>query len=343
MRFIVLFTFVISVNINAQFKVKLKKVENIFIELNENQSLNVGRPITFKAFARLKNGKVKDITYHSGFSVSGNGIEKKSNGRILILPNNNCDKEEYSMVAILSDNEYTFKDSLSFQLNYKGSLLCDFSGEKGKDGVDGDKVGFVGGMIRDRDGRDGSHGSDGSDGGSGPYLKAFIRPDTLSNLVLVDIFNLDNNQMYCYKVLSVAKGITINVNGGKGGHGGDGRRGQDGRDEVAKNNGKVKRSGDGGDGGRGGNAGNGGIGGVVELYVHRSLKDNISSISINNNGGTKGDVGKGGNGGEAGENLDGSMTRLNGVNGDRGAPGVSGMKGETKPIQFVDDLHFKLF
>lgn len=285
MRFLVLFSILISININAQFKVNLKKVQSISIKIDTSQAINVGKPIIFDVFAKLKNGKIKSIANHPKLSISGDGIKKIIKGTLLILPNNNCNKDSYSLVAVLTDGKFTIEDRLNIKLNYKGNLVCDFSGKEGKNGTKGSKQGIVGGTIRNRDGKDGNSGAAGTKGENGMHLKAFIRPDTLSGLILVDIFNIDSNQMYCYKMLNIDKNILINVSGGKGGNGGDGRIGQNGKNEIEKSNGKIKPSGKGGNGGFGGSAGNGGDGGSVEVFVHSSLQDKVSKISIKNQGG----------------------------------------------------------
>lgn len=343
MRILFLFAVVISLNTNAQFSVKLKKIESVYLEIDTIQSINVGVFFKYKAFALLKNGKTKNVTNHPKFTVHGDGIKIAGKGTLLIEKNNFCNKQVYPFIYSLADNKYRFEGRDSVHLNYKGRIISDFNGTNGNKGSAGRKDNIIESMLRTRNGVKGRDGENGMDGGSAPYIKVFIRPDSLSNLILIDVFNLDNNELYCYKSTGLQNGITFYANGGKGGNGGDGAKGENGKNEVQKNNGKIKSPGNGGDGGDGGNAGNGGVGGVVEIFVHSSLKDYVSKIIVSNKGGTAGVPGNGGNGGAAGNDLNGSKTKNDGLKGIKGLPGVSGQDGETKSVKFVDDLNFKLF
>ncbi|MCT4581570.1 MAG: hypothetical protein N4A35_09150 [Flavobacteriales bacterium] len=334
---------VLTVTVHAQFGVKAKKVDEIFLKLNKKQNFNKGSKFKYTICARMKNGKVKELSNNSGVEIYGEGIEKRGRNELLILKSNDCEKETYVLNYSFTKGDYFFKGKDSVQLNYRGRVLCNFSGADGKDGVDGKKENLIERSIRGRDGDDGYQGGNGEDGNSGPYLKAFVRKDSLSDFILIDVFNLDNNQLYCYKTTSLSNGITFFAKGGKGGNGGDGSAGQDGRNEVEKNNGKIKRSGDGGDGGNGGSGGNGGIGGVVEVYVHRGVANDAKKIIVQNQGGEGGKPGKGGAAGEAGKNIDGSVSQQNGLVGVTGVTGVVGMVGEQKILRVVDDLNFKLF
>ncbi len=340
---ILLMSIFITATSFAQFGVKAKKINEVFLKLDRKQSFNKGSKFKYTICARMKNGKIKDLSNNSGVIISGEGVEKRGRNEILILKSNDCSKENYILNYSFTKGDYSFRGKDSIQLNYQGRVLCNFSGIDGKDGIDGKKENMIERSIRGRDGDDGYQGKNGEDGNSGPYLKAFVRKDSLSDLILIDVFNLDNNQLYCYKTTSLRNGLTFFVNGGKGGHGGNGSAGQDGRNEVEKNNGKIKRSGKGGDGGHGGSGGNGGIGGVVEVYVHEGLESETNKIVIQNHGGEAGRPGKGGAAGEAGKNIDGSVSQQNGLSGITGTEGLKGMNGEDKKIQLVKDLNFKLF
>lgn len=245
---------------------------------------------------------------------------------MLILKSNDCSKEYYSIDFTFTKGGYFFEGKDSIQLNYKGSISCDFSGSNGANGTKGNKENFIERSIRDRD--EGRSGGNGDNGGSAPYLKSYIRKDSLTDLILIDIFNLDDNELYCYKTTSLSNGITFFVNGGKGGNVGKGSSGQNARDERQKENGKVKRSGN---------------GGTLEVYLDESLKGESNYISIQNSGGKAGVPGKGGSAGTAGENMDGTITQNDGVSGMEGANGSRGISGEGQEIRIVNEVNFKLF
>ena len=326
---------------NAQFGVKAKKIDEIFLKMDKEQNLNKGTTFNYTICARMKNGKIKEL--NSGVQVSGDGLERRGKNKMLISKSNDCSKEIYLIDYSFTKRDYYFEGSDSIQLNFKGKIISDFSGGNGGSGQQADKRNVFDQTLRNRDGKKGEDGKDGNNGESAPYLKTFIRKDTLSNLILIDVFNLDNNLLYCYKTTSLSYGITYIVNGGNGGNGGKGNSGQNGRGEKEKSNGKIKRSGEGGNGGQGGIAGNGGHGGVVEVYLHESLKNEKSYISVKNEGGTAGIAGKGGAGGIAGKNIDGSTLQNNGNAGLSGELGTKGVRGGIEEIIIVSDIDFKLF
>lgn len=337
------FTVFITNSITAQFGVKPKKITEIFFRVNKKQNFNKGGKFKYAICARMKNGKIKEISSSSGLQIYSEGIKQIGNNNMLILKSNDCSKEYYSIDFTFTKGDYFFEGKDSIQLNYKGNISCDFSGTNGANGTKGKKENIIERSIRGRDGDDGRSGADGDDGGSAPYLKSYIRKDSLTDLILIDIFNLDDNQLYCYKTTSLSNGITFFVNGGKGGNGGKGSSGQNGRDERQKENGKVKRAGSGGNGGTGGASGTGGHGGTIEVYLDESLKGESSYISIQNSGGKAGVPGKGGSAGTAGKNMDGTITQNDGVSGMEGTNGNRGMSGEGQEIRIVNDVNFKLF
>lgn len=335
--FLILVLSYIGLTFYSQSLVNIKKIDNIFVKIDNNQPINKGQKFRYEAFARMKNGKIKKVNTDSKFTIKGEGIRQIGSKYLFINKNGNCEQEYYKLkYALVKKGETFFEKEDSVKLNYKGHLNCNFFGESGSDGSKGGKSTTV-----NRDGADGENGDNGQIGKNGLYIKAFIRNDTISDLIKIDVHDIDNNLSYCYKLSNISEGVTFNISGGDGGNGGNGGRGRNGKNELQKNNGKIKAAGNGGNGGDGGNGGNGGNGGSIEVYIHKDLSNLKNNISIIKNGGKAGKKGTAGSAGIAGKDLDGHISKKSGYTGTEGQNGTKGQDGSST-IVIVDDINFKI-
>ena len=334
---ILLILFIGVLNSLAQKSVNIKKVNSIFLELNNNQNFNKGQTFDFKIMAKLKNGKIKEITEHKNLIIGGEGLEIKKENRILILPNDNCKQAKVMLNYALVKKGAVISDSQEVRFNYKGNIDLDYSGSIGENGEDGKNGIFKGAVFKD--GSDGGNGASGASGENGKNIKLFMVQDTISEAFKIKVLEINSKNLLCYLSKKQSPIVYINLSGGNGGKGGDGANGLDGDDAKINSKGKEKRAGLGGNGGNGGTGGTGGDGGSAEVFLHQNVSNLSSNIKMSNNGGAPGNAGLGGGAGSGGKYLtEGAAQSGNqGLNGSLGENGLNGL-----PVVFkvVTDYDF---
>ncbi len=78
----------------AQIGVNINKVNSIYVELDDNQEINKGKTVEYRVKAKMRNGKIKDITKSNNLKLEGEGIKLISSDKILILPSEDCSKKK---------------------------------------------------------------------------------------------------------------------------------------------------------------------------------------------------------------------------------------------------------
>jgi hypothetical protein len=197
------------------------------------------------------------------------------------------------------------KQTVQWNINWKGYKRLDYSGEKGRDGAEGTygNDGYPGGGAI-ADGTDGGPGENGSRGGMG---REVILCALFYDVKGLSISGIDTDYMLCFYdmtnnkiLLAPVQMIMIDAAGGMGGRGGDGGMGGKGGMAVGFDD-TAGKDGEDGDGGNGGPGGDGGM--ITIFYVDPAVSAYINPVV---------DGGPGGKGGEG---------RSNGNHGRKGRPG----------------------
>ena len=195
-----------------------------------------------------------------------------------------------------------FNSSIASDVVIRSNFSCnaslDFSGKKGRAGVDGE---------RGRDGERGQPGRNGADGEDASSVEVSFRELEAFNLLEVSIRSssgirkvfLDNSGNYQ---------LVLNAGGGAGGGGGGGGGGGTGR--AARN--EFFGTPQGGAGGDGGNGGNGGRGADVAIRYDKKSAWVRNRLAVSNKGGVPGAAGEGGFAGSGG--MGGESEFLSGAN-----------------------------
>jgi len=272
-------------------------------------------------------------------------------GRV-ILSNPTAVKNDTAIIFIKLKGNQNTSSTLKIPLNYKGTLLLDYSGQNGKRGENGEegKNGKITGSTSSdpENGKNGKHGFAGEKGANLQIALTQNNSNTgqgpsLCNLI---IHNISSSITDTFKIDILNSKAIIMSNGGSGGDGGLGGNGGHGangdRNAMYTSYGQF-----GALGGRGGNGGFGGDGGQISIFIDSHLMDFINNIHVLNQGGPGGKGGKEGTMGTRGvnysrgqefpdvrtiRNMNKDMPNLNGLDG------VPGNDGPETQIELVDSL-----
>lgn len=323
----------------AQLGVNIKKIETIYIEIAEGQDINKGSLVSFTIKAKLKNGKIKDITSSDNLDVSGKGVKRVSSNKILILPSADCNLKMVKIDFALEKKDRSVNGHHELNLKFTGDINIDLRGNHGGNGLDGKNGAFKGAIFKS--GSNGTDGGNGKNGEKGKDIKLFIVQDSVTKNYRVNVLKEGEVIPKCYISKDSSPRLIVNLSGGNGGNGGNAADGKDGDAGRIRKNGKQKNAGIGGNGGNGGHGGDGGDGGSVEFFLHKDVAYLNENIVIINNGGAPGGSGASGKAGLGGVNVNGSKMR-DGQNGLLGKVGNNGLSGRIIKTQIVEDYDFKL-
>lgn len=217
------------------------------------------------------------------------------------------------------------KHELVLNLDFKGEIVADFSGERGKpgrNGQSGQRGDNGSSSTSPRDGGNGGQGGNGGDGAPGQDIEVFAKmtSDAIlkKDLLEVRVKSKTTGIEQIYLVDPAGGKLKVSVDGGAGGSGGSGGYGGPGG-----SNSYSKTSGNGGNAGYAGNGGNGAKGGSVTVYLDPSVdKLPAGTLIYSNEGGVAGSRGLAGVGGAKGD-----YPSNWGQHGTPGFPGNSGNKG----------------
>jgi len=300
-------------------------VSRLTIEIDRQEKLNIGATFRYTVIATLKSGGQKKIKDPE--------ITRLHSEQLLDLGNNRAEITGYledlktntvPYTVSLHVDSFSFEESDSIELNFKGPIVSKWIAEAG---ADGEQPRASTATLFSRDGLIGRNGTDGTHGANGPHFIGYLWMD--ENELVMALYEDHNPQPYFYRSTERDSVIFI-LNGADGGDGGNGGLGGDGK--PGKDN---KPAGNGADGGNGGSAGNGGNGGSVLLFLHSDIDYLENSIRLMNSGGQAGKQGAAGKQGEGGKGFKNQENGTAGSLGSNGSPGIPGKSGPPITISIV--------
>jgi hypothetical protein len=289
--------------------------------------LNVGSHFSYSILATLKDGTQQKIKTDSLISFPSDDLISVGEYQARIEQPLSSFNDNFIPVDIqFTSGNYTFRETDSLVLNFKGAIIAHWNGDHGKNGM---QPRASGATLFGRDGLEGKPGGKGSNGGPGKNLTGYM---WLANEYLRLVLYCDStSSSYYYKSIHKEQ-VRIFLNGGNGGNGAQGGNGGDGK------KGKTgKLPGSGGDGGPGGDGGQGGKGGSLLLFVHPNAAHLTESVHLFNSGGNGGAPGEGGSPGKGGT---ATKDQDPGIDGEKGPVGTSGKKGEDGPSITISVVPF---
>lgn len=300
-------------------------IVSIEVDVDKNETVNVGSSFEYVLYANLKSGdqrKIKDdavVTIQDGmFSDAGKHRAKVAH------PLPSFEDSIFPVNFLISIGSYEFLGTDSIQLNFKGPIKLDWSQ---KDGADGVQPRASTATLFGRDGLEGRPGGDGEDGISGRNITSYLWIEGSELRMMVTCDRCDKN----YYFRSITKdSVWVNLSGGNGGNGSQGGTGGDGKPGK-----EGKPPGNGADGGTGGNGGNGGDGGSMVVFIHPEASYLNESVELVNTAGKEGKFGEGGNAGAPGKPHNNQKEAKGGTQGKSGELGVPGKNGPPITISNV--------
>lgn len=298
----------------------LAKIDRIELVYNEGQSLNYGDSVMVKFYAVKVGGERMDITSSNFLRVRGHGVDFNSDRGVIYLDRRPVQPHVSTIdfKVVLFEKKDSLVTDKQIQLNFKGPLYIDMTGESGNIGRG--RIGRIGtGVLSD--GANGRDGKDGENGRNAQPVLARVWKD--GDFYFVRVNSTNTGMSFIYQTRTI-EGLTIDVSGGEGGHGGNGGNGARGKNG---DNAKSRAPGDGGNGGKGGNGANGGAGGSLEVTFHQNLAADVQFVRLLNAGGKAGRAGMGGDAGKAGKPDTGQQPAKDGLKGQDGVAGANGAPG----------------
>ncbi len=269
---------------------------------------NEGIPIVIRAFT--KKGKNIDCTGKSiidNFFIDAKGLTINKKGQFFAFNPMLYKDHEFPFKAVFKYNT-TISNQDTFTLNYKGKLVLDYSGRKGKNGEPG-------AYIESYNSVNGLPGKVGLTGNKGRNIEVFITSyidEVLQKeLLQIKVLNLGNNNENIFLANPLESEIKIMANGGNGGQGGRGGPGGKGTTRNVRYSGNVVSApaatgGSGGYGGNGGKGGIGGQGGSITFNIDSLSSKYLNLFSFENRSGYGGKEGKAGARGPCGDIIVGN-------------------------------------
>lgn len=331
----ILLSFLILVSC-GNTKLKVAEVQSLELEYSPDIDLNYSLSFKGKVKAITHDGKEFDVTNNRKFELQSKDISQSGSEFTIVKHPITFHDSIAEYVLLLTDKEESFKSSGSLRMNFRGGLNFQMYGDKGADGVDQKDRGTP---FLLRDGNNGDDGTIGGSGGNAGNLEVKIwKEGSYYYFIVHDLNSVMSDAFYKSEATAPLSFILTGGKGGKGGNGGDGGTGKDG---IKKDDGKIKRPGDGGNGGNGGNGGDGGDGGNIHFIIHSNAADISNQLKYTLTGGMGGEGGLPGKAGLPGDPLQGQVGGNKGTRGVAGQVGNWGKKG-TANIEFVD-FDFTIF